>query len=168
MRFAGRDRFCRNSGFLQLASKKEGEKVMKYFGFSGLVLAATVGAAAAQDAQLVMGETLYKESCANCHGADLEGQPNWRTRLSNDRLPAPPLDASGHTWHHPDSVLIDITKHGPTAIVGNGYESDMPGFEGVLTDQEIVAIIDYIKSTWPERMRASQESRTLADEQAQP
>jgi mono/diheme cytochrome c family protein len=44
----------------------------------------------------------------------------------------------------------------------------MPGYEDVLTDDEITAIIDYIKSTWPNRIRASQESRSLADEQAQP
>ena len=92
----------------------------------------------------------------------------WRTRLPNGRLPAPPHDASGHTWHHPDRVLLDIVKRGPAAIVGNGYESDMPGYEDVLTDDEITAIIDYIKSTWPNRIRASQESRSLADEQAQP
>ena len=141
---------------------------MTYFGFSILVLAVTVGAAAAQDAQLITGERLYQENCASCHGADLEGQPDWRSRLPSGRLPAPPHDASGHTWHHPDRVLIDITKRGPAAIVGNGYESDMPGFEGVLTDKEIADIIDYIKGTWPERMRTAQESRTHADEQAQP
>ena len=63
---------------------------------------------------------------------------------------------------------MDIVKRGTAAIVGNGYESDMPGFKEVLTDEEITAIIDYIKSTWPDRIRASQESRTLADEQVQP
>jgi mono/diheme cytochrome c family protein len=114
------------------------------------------------------GQRLYQENCASCHGANLKGQPDWRSRLPNGRVPAPPHDASGHTWHHTDRVLVDIVKRGTAAIVGNGYESDMPGFGNVLTDEEITAIIDYIKSTWPERMQASQESRTLADEQAQP
>jgi mono/diheme cytochrome c family protein len=63
---------------------------------------------------------------------------------------------------------VDIVKRGTAAIVGNGYESDMPGFDGVLTDGQITAIIDYIKSTWPDRIRAAQESRTAADEQVQP
>ena len=119
-------------------------------------------------ADIAAGETLYAENCASCHGAELEGQPDWRSRLPNGRLPAPPHDASGHTWHHTDRVLLDIVKRGTAAIVGNGYESDMPGFKEVLTDEEITAIIDYIKSTWPDRIRASQESRTLADEQVQP
>ena len=134
---------------------------------SAVLFAVTVLPVSAQS-DLRIGERLYQENCASCHGANLEGQPDWRSRLPNGRLPAPPHDASGHTWHHPDRVLFDIVKHGPAAIVGNGYESDMPGYEGVLTDGEITAIIDYIKSTWPDRVRASRESRTLADEQAQP
>ena len=134
---------------------------------AALLLAATVLPVSAQDDSLA-GERLYQENCASCHGASLEGQPDWRSRLPNGRLPAPPHDASGHTWHHTDRVLLDIVKRGTAAIVGNGYESDMPGFKEVLTDEEITAIIDYIKSTWPDRIRASQESRTLADEQVQP
>ena len=134
---------------------------------AALLLAATVLPVSAQDDSLA-GERLYQENCASCHGANREGQPDWRSRLPNGRLPAPPHDASGHTWHHTDRVLLDIVKRGTAAIVGNGYESDMPGFKEVLTDEEITAIIDYIKSTWPDRIRASQESRTLADEQVQP
>ncbi|WP_299566745.1 cytochrome c [uncultured Sulfitobacter sp.] len=129
--------------------------------------AATVIPVSAQT-DLFQGERLYQENCASCHGANLEGQPDWRSRLANGRLPAPPHDASGHTWHHTDRVLVDIVKRGTAAIVGNGYESDMPGFDGVLTGEEITAIIDYIKSTWPDRIRGAQESRTAADEQAQP
>jgi mono/diheme cytochrome c family protein len=134
---------------------------------AALLLAATVLPVSAQG-ELLAGERLYQENCASCHGANLEGQPDWRTRLPNGKVPAPPHDASGHTWHHPDRVLLDIVKRGTAAIVGNGYESDMPGFKELLTDEEITAIFDFIKSTWPDRIRASQESRTLADEQVQP
>jgi mono/diheme cytochrome c family protein len=35
----------------------------------------------------------------------------------------------------------------------------MPAFEGTLSDQEIVAILDYIKQTWPDRERGIQQSR---------
>lgn len=134
---------------------------------SALLLAATVAPLAAQN-DMLTGERLYQKSCASCHGANLEGQPEWRSRLPNGRLPAPPHDASGHTWHHTDRNLFDVVKRGTAAIVGDGYESDMPGFADVLADEEITAIIDYIKSTWPERLRDSQERRSLADEQAQP
>lgn len=134
---------------------------------SAFLLAAMVAPLAAQNDTLT-GESLYQKNCASCHGANLEGQPDWRTRLPNGRLPAPPHDASGHTWHHTDRNLFDVVKRGTAAIVGDGYESDMPGFADVLSDEEIMAIINYIKSTWPERLRASQERRSLADEQTQP
>jgi len=114
-------------------------------------------------ARLDAGRATYSQYCASCHGANLEGQANWKRRLSTGRLPAPPHDSSGHTWHHSDSVLFRITKEGPAAVVGNGYESDMPGFSSVLNDQQIRDVIDYIKSTWPERERTYQAQFNRAD-----
>jgi mono/diheme cytochrome c family protein len=106
------------------------------------------------DAALVAtGKGVYTEHCAVCHGANLEGQPNWRQRLENGRLPAPPHDATGHTWHHPDEQLISLTKYGPAAVVGGGYESDMPGFFTLLDDEQIIAVLSYIKSRWPADIR---------------
>lgn len=101
------------------------------------------------EALVALGETLYRRECAACHGLALEGQENWQTRLSNGRLPAPPHDASGHTWHHPDGQLFALTKFGPAALAGADYESDMPAYEDVLSDQEIVAVLSFIKSRWP-------------------
>ena len=103
---------------------------------------------------LALGEKLYAQHCASCHGDSLEGQPDWRKRLPNGRFPAPPHDASGHTWHHPDGVLFAVTKHGlvpPYAPAG--YESDMPAFGGKLSDQEIRAVLDYIESRWSPEVR---------------
>lgn len=117
----------------------------------------SVQAADASDLQLVaQGETLYQQFCASCHGLDLEGQPDWRRRDENGFLPAPPHDASGHTWHHPDQMLFDITKFGTTAFVGSGYKSNMIGFEEQLSDAEIWAVLAFIKSTWPPRIQAAQ------------
>lgn len=107
-------------------------------------------------AQVTRGQAVYAVQCARCHGANLEGQPNWRERQANGRLPAPPHDASGHSWHHPDGVLFDITKHGIVAFAPPGYQSDMPAYEGVLTDQEIAAVLAYIKSRWPPEVRDRQ------------
>ena len=109
------------------------------------------------------GRAVYEAQCAACHGAELEGQPDWRSPLPSGRLPAPPHDASGHTWHHSDDVLFRIVKEGTAAIVGSGYESDMSGFGNVLTDAEIRAVLAYIKSTWPERERTHQEQVSRAD-----
>lgn len=105
---------------------------------------------------IALGRTIYETQCAACHGAQLEGQPDWQMPLPSGRLPAPPHDATGHTWHHPDDMLFRIVKEGTAAIVGGGYESDMPGFADVLSDAEIRAVLAYIKSTWPERERSYQ------------
>jgi mono/diheme cytochrome c family protein len=109
-----------------------------------------------------IGRDLYAANCAKCHGANLEGQPDWMKRNENGRLPAPPHDESGHTWHHSDKQLFTITKFGLAAIAP-GYKSDMPAFENVLTDVEITAVWDYIKGTWSDRARAFQQARTDAD-----
>ncbi len=122
-----------------------------------LVLAAFMmgcDAAEPDPAQLALGQKLYMQECAACHGLKLEGQPEWRQRLKNGRLPAPPHDDSGHTWHHPDEVLFGITKHGlipPYAPAG--YPSDMPAFAGKLTDAEIRAVLAYIAAHWSAEVR---------------
>jgi mono/diheme cytochrome c family protein len=121
-------------------------------------LAAYIGGRAEEEA-LARGRQLYLDNCASCHGAKLEGQPDWQRPLAAGRMPAPPHDASGHTWHHPDRVLFEITKRGPASVVGGGYASDMPGFAGVLSDAQITLVLDYIKSTWPERERTYQSER---------
>jgi mono/diheme cytochrome c family protein len=109
-------------------------------------------------AQVALGRRVYAEHCARCHGANLEGQPDWQTRRADGRLPAPPHDATGHTWHHPDAQLIELTKKGMSGILP-GYESDMPAFEGVLTEAEVAAVIAFITSTWPPEIRRLREER---------
>ncbi|MBX6369460.1 MAG: c-type cytochrome [Rhodospirillales bacterium] len=113
------------------------------------------GAAPNDPGLVALGARIYAQECAACHGARLEGQPNWQQRLPNGRLPAPPHDASGHTWHHPDQQLFAITKQGLQSIVP-GYVTDMPAYAGKLTDREIWAVLAYIKSTWPPEIRARQ------------
>lgn len=112
--------------------------------------------------QVEIGRKVYAANCASCHGTNLEGQPNWKRRLDNGRMPAPPHDESGHTWHHSDKALFTITKGGLAAIAPN-YESDMPAFESKLSDEEIAAVLAYIKSTWPDRARAYQAERSKED-----
>lgn len=109
------------------------------------------------------GRALYGENCASCHGANLEGQPDWQGAGPDGILPPPPHDETGHTWHHGDGLLFDYVKLGGAAALaarGVTFESGMPGFEGILADDEITAILDYIKSTWPDRERQYQADRT--------
>lgn len=116
------------------------------------------------DARLVArGEQVYQAQCASCHGARLEGQPDWRRPGPDGLLPAPPHDASGHTWHHPDDLLFRIVKHG-VAKAANlpGHASAMPAYEGVLADEDIVAVLSWIKSRWPADIRARHDALNRA------
>ena len=113
--------------------------------------------------QISRGRRLYAQHCASCHGAKLEGQANWQEPLPNGRMPAPPHDATGHTWHHSDRELLLITKKGMAAIVP-GYQSDMPAFDGVLSDPDIEAVLAFIKENWPREARRHQADRTIAED----
>ena len=109
-----------------------------------------VDAADPSDLKLVRrGRAVYADHCASCHGADLEGQPNWRQRNADGTFPAPPHDETGHTWHHPDQLLFDYTKKGGQALAPAGYKSAMPGFGELLHDSDIWAVLSYIQSRWP-------------------
>lgn len=107
--------------------------------------------------QVQLGRAIYGEYCAACHGARLEGQPGWQSRRADGRLPAPPHDETGHTWHHPDRQLFELTKHGLAPVAGPGYATDMPAFAAQLDDAEIWAVLAFIKSRWPADIRARQE-----------
>ena len=108
------------------------------------------------------GRALYVEHCAACHGVDLEGQPDWRSPDANGLYPAPPHDETGHTWHHDDAMLTDYIRRGGRAVlddIGVPMTSGMPAFGEILTDGDIAAILGFIKSTWPDRIRAIQAER---------
>ena len=111
-------------------------------------------------AVVMQGKIVYAEHCASCHGENLGGEANWRQRKPSGRLPAPPHDETGHTWHHADKSLFNLTKYGPQYVAGPGYQSDMPAFDGVLSDDEIIAAMSFIKSTWSARERQAQDEIT--------
>ena len=103
---------------------------------------------------LHVGARIYAQQCAACHGAKGEGQPDWRDRGPDGLLPAPPHDASGHTWHHPDEQLFAITKQGLARLINQpDYRTAMPAYDGVLSDDEIVAVLSWIKAQWPPEVR---------------
>ena len=125
---------------------------------AGLVVAAEGGLAR----DLVRGQAVYVEHCATCHGARLEGQPEWQVRGPDGLLPAPPHDASGHTWHHGDDTLFRIVRDGMAALVP-GYRTTMPAYAGVLSDAEIRDVLALIRSTWPPRLQAIQAEMTARE-----
>lgn len=112
---------------------------------------------------VAQGRELYAENCAACHGDRLEGEENWRRAKSDGRMPAPPHDRTGHTWHHPEQQLFFITKYGTAALVGPSYKTDMMGFEDELSDAEIIAILSFIKASWPEKIQQRHDQLSQSD-----
>jgi len=100
-----------------------------------------------------LGKTVYFQNCASCHGVKLEGQKDWMSRLPNGLMPAPPHDETGHTWHHSDKYLFMITKYGIEDIIGQKYPNNMPAYKNILSDKEIISVLSYIKSTWPNKIK---------------
>ena len=113
-----------------------------------------------------LGQQIYAENCASCHGANLEGQTSdWRSPGPDGKLPAPPHDASGHTWHHTDELLFSLTKYGLAEAAGlKNYESNMPIYKDILTDDEIIAVMSFIKSTWPRQITDHHDRLDAANE----
>lgn len=106
---------------------------------------------------VALGKGLYQQHCASCHGENLEGQPNWRKRGADGKLPAPPHDDSGHTWHHGDKMLFEITKNGMVSpYAPDGYLTDMGAWKDILTDKEIWSVLAFIKSRWSDESQRIQ------------
>ena len=102
---------------------------------------------------LTRGEENYQLQCASCHGVNLEGQPNWRDFKEDGSLPAPPHDETGHTWHHTDYHLFMLTKYGIEEFLNMDYPNNMPAYNNLLTNDQIIAVLSYIKSQWPSHIR---------------
>ena len=113
-----------------------------------IVLAAS--ADPTESLKISRGKVVANKFCALCHGKNLEGQPNWRKRNDNGKLPAPPLNGTGHTWHHADELLFGMIKEGIVPPYGPpNYKTDMPAWGTTLSDEDIWAVLAYIKSRWP-------------------
>ncbi len=115
------------------------------------------------DRDIRSGEKLYADHCASCHGINLEGEPNWRTPNEDGILPAPPHNETGHTWHHDNQLLFDYTRLGGEAALAergiSNFKSGMPGFMGVVSDEQIWNILAYIRSTWPSEIQEIQSAK---------
>jgi mono/diheme cytochrome c family protein len=115
-------------------------------------------------AEIAEGKRVYDIYCVACHGANLEGEPEWKLPNPDGSFRAPPHDASGHTWHHSDGLLTEIIKKGGARIPPGLGSSNMPAYEGILTDAEIAAVLAYFKSSWPPDILAIQQEMTAREQ----
>lgn len=134
--------------------------------FAAQVLIAALVASGAMADDHDTGRLLYADHCAACHGVALEGAPDWRRPGPDGLYPAPPHDETGHTWHHGDGMLSDYVQRGGQAVLddlGVSFTSGMPGFGDILSNDEIEAILAYIRSTWPAHIQEIQAARTAVE-----
>jgi mono/diheme cytochrome c family protein len=101
-------------------------------------------------AVLALGEKVYIQHCGKCHGNQGEGATDWRKTGPNGRYPPPPLNGSGHAWHHSRDVLRNVILEGSEP--GQG---DMPAWKGTLSEAETEAVITWFQSTWPDQVYAA-------------
>jgi len=96
------------------------------------------------------GALVYTENCAVCHGQNAEGTKNWRQRTSDGKFPPPPIDGTGHAWHHPMKILGAQIKFGAPGGLGS-----MPGFADKLSDEQVVDVIAWFQNKWPDKIYAT-------------
>ncbi|UCG25730.1 MAG: c-type cytochrome [Chloroflexota bacterium] len=119
---------------------------------------------ALHDSEIALGRELYAVHCAACHGPELQGEADWQVQNEDGSFRAPPHDASGHTWHHSDSLLLESIRLGGARLPDNiGGTSKMPAFGELLDEEQMTAILTYIKSTWPDDVRLIQWEQTVRE-----
>lgn len=101
-----------------------------------------------EPATVEAGRTLFSQHCMVCHGAKGVGpKSDWRKRDADGKLPPPPLNGSAHTWHHSNEQLMEVIKTGSVA-----FGENMPAWGDKLSESEIVSILAYVKSLWPDEV----------------
>lgn len=105
-------------------------------------------------AKVAQGSELYGRFCTECHGIRAEGAPDWRQVDATGAYPPPPLNGSGHAWHHPRAMLHTMIKHGSPRDDQGRSLGNMPAWQGKLSDAEIDAIIEWFQSLWPDQVYA--------------
>ena len=96
-------------------------------------------------AEPARGKQLYDQYCVACHGVEGRGQPGWQLQPRG----APPLDSSAHAWHHEDAQLLTMILDKPAP------DSLMPAWRGVLSRDDALHIVAYMKSLWTPHIRAN-------------
>ena len=106
---------------------------------------------------IARGKIVYESNCVSCHQVNLIGAENWKGVDEDGHRKAPPLNGTGHTWHHDDATLHNIIKYGLAKIVKN-YDGKMIGFGDKINDKQVDSVLSYIKSHWEDEIYERQIS----------
>lgn len=104
--------------------------------------------AAVSLAALNRGARLFEERCAQCHGPEAQGHPDWQTP---GVIAAPPLNGTGNEWKRTHAQIVGVIKNG----VKRDGQLVMPAWNGRLSDAEIEDIISWFQALWPPEVYAT-------------
>ena len=97
--------------------------------------------------QITRGGNIFNNNCATCHGNAGQGAVNWQKKGTDGKPQAPPLNGTGHAWHHPYVQLKRTIKQGTKNIGGS-----MPAWNEKLSEQDIDDVIAWFMSKWPDEL----------------
>jgi mono/diheme cytochrome c family protein len=106
--------------------------------------AASASAAAIKNpASASDGAAVYLANCASCHQANGEGVPG----------AFPPLAGNPLVTGDPTAVITIVKNglEGRVAVSGQTYSGIMPHWKGLLSDEQIAAVVTYIRTAWKNR-----------------
>jgi len=110
--------------------------------------------------EVAQGRQIYEQYCAACHGGQGEGATAWKKPDEKGEIPPPPHDETGHTWRHNDGMLFKMIAEGWRHPFNKSDRLTMPAFGESLTDQEIGAVIEYLKTLWTDEQREYQATES--------
>jgi mono/diheme cytochrome c family protein len=108
-------------------------------------------------ANIARGALVYQENCAQCHGPEAQGHPDWRHAKQQGYAAAPPLDGTGPAAKMKKSEIIAVIKNG----VKYKGEPVMPAWQGRVNDQDIEDVITWFQALWPSDVYANWQKRNL-------
>jgi len=108
-------------------------------------------------ANIARGALVYQENCAQCHGPEAQGHPDWRHAKQQGYAAAPPLDGTGPVAKMKKSEIIAVIKNG---VKYNG-QPVMPSWQGRVNDQDIDDVITWFQALWPSDVYANWQKRNL-------
>jgi len=126
---------CSSSGERKIGPNKRHRVAVacRIFVSSVLLLSLiTLGLAKGAESQFLEGKKLFEGTCADCHRINGQGLPN--------KFPA--LDKNPFVVGEPDKV-IDTVLNGRKGKLGQ-----MPTWKGTFNDQQIAAIITFVRQSW--------------------
>jgi len=91
------------------------------------------------------GAKLYQENCAQCHGPQAQGHPDWQRAKKEGYAAAPPLNGTG--------TDIGLTRVRMVEVIRKGAKRKgvmvMPAWKGRVSDEKILDIISWYQALWP-------------------